>query len=366
MVTRRQMGCYLGGVALASGSNAVFGQAKRVFRAANPIGVVDAQQSFVTCGRHPKLNYYAIENVDLDFVNMNSITQAMVAVSTAQAEFASLNPLLYLPAVAKEPQLGIIAAYNWLPRQANCVVVKPDSPIKTIADLKGKRIGLRNQGDGGVVVMNTMFAELKLDPASLEFVAIGDGGVAGKALIDGRVDAMATFDTQAARIEAVGMPLRYLPLTPNYSRLSSGWWGFKKDVVERERKAVIGFCRAAAKSTLFAHTNLDQAINIHWQLYPESKSRSKSDDEARAEIAMILKDRKNNWIRRPDDPDQRWGASSTAEWQAYLQIASESSKNPQLAAQVGSLNNVFTNELVDEINNFDKAAVIRQAKEFQI
>src|SRR5262245_2788681 len=107
MLTRRQFGCGVGGAAVLTGSGAAFGQEKRVFRGANPIGVVDAQQSFVTCGRHPKLNYYAMENVELDFVNMSSITQAMVAVSTGQAEFSSLNPLLFLPAVAKEPQLGI-------------------------------------------------------------------------------------------------------------------------------------------------------------------------------------------------------------------------------------------------------------------
>ena len=139
----------------------------------------------------------------------------------------------------------------------------------------------------------------------------------------------------------------------------------KKDLKE-DRKNVIGFCRAVAKSTLFAHTNLAQAINIHWALYPDSKSRSKSDDESRKEVETILGQRKENWIRRPDDPDQRWGASSAEEWKTYVAIAAKSTNNPQLPQQIGDLSNVYTNELVDEINNFDKAAVVKQAREFKL
>src|SRR5258706_4774863 len=216
MINRRGFNLGVATIGALAASRAALAQSKRIFRAANPIGVGDAQQSFVTCGRHPRLRYYEMEGVDLDFVNMSSINQAMVAVATSQADFASLAPAVYLPAIAKEPNLGIIAAYNWLPRNANCVVVKPDSPIRGVADLVGKKIGIRNQGDGGIVVLQTMFIELGLKAADINFIAIGDAGVAGTALNQNNVDAIVTFDTQAARIEAVGIPLRYLSLTPAY------------------------------------------------------------------------------------------------------------------------------------------------------
>jgi hypothetical protein len=37
-----------------------------------------------------------------------------------------------------------------------------------------------------------------------------------------------------------------------------------------------------------------------------------------------------------------------------------------LPQQIGDLGNVYANEMVDEINNFDKAAVVKQAKEFKL
>ena len=101
-------------------------------------------------------------------------------------------------------------------------------------------------------------------------------------------------------------------------------------------------------------------------MYPESKPKGRTEDEARKELAFILKDRKNSWMRRADDPDQRMGASSLAEWNSNIEMAAESSKNPKLAEELGDPNRLFTNDLIDEINAFDKQAVIRMAKDFKL
>jgi NitT/TauT family transport system substrate-binding protein len=230
----------------------------------------------------------------------------------------------------------------------------------------GKRIGIRNQGDGGVTQLQLMYAEFGLPTADIHFVPVGDVGVAATALKENKVDVYVSFDTVGGRMEALGFPIRYLPLPPQYAKLGSGWFGFRKKDVADNRKQVAAFCRAMAKSTLFAHTNLGQALNIHWALYPDSKPAGKSLDESRKEIEIILGQRKNNWIRWPDDPDQRWGASTADEWKTMIAISAKSTNNPQLAQQIGDVGNVFSNDLVEEINNFDKAAVIKQAREFRL
>ncbi|MDM0066871.1 ABC transporter substrate-binding protein [Variovorax sp. J31P207] len=341
-------------------------QPLKVMKVANSAGVNDAQQAFITAGRHPRLGYYAAEGVDVEYVNMSSITQAMQALMTGQVAFGPVSPGLYLPALAKDPALDLIAAYKWLPRNANVVIVRPDSPIRSVADLQGKRIGVRNQGDPGIVVARTMLLELGLDDGANQYIAVGDGGPAGQALTQGRVDAIVAYDTGAARIEMVGVPVRYLPLPPKFAEVGSGWICVQKKSLQQERKHLVGLFRGIAKSTLFAHHNLDEAINIHWALYPESKPKSKSEDEARKELQFILKDRRNNWMRRDGEADARIGASSLAEWQANIASAAETSKNPRLAAELGDPARVFTNELIDEVNAFDKAAVIRQAKGFRL
>jgi NitT/TauT family transport system substrate-binding protein len=119
-----------------------------------------------------------------------------------------------------------------------------------------------------------------------------------------------------------------------------------------------------AKSTLFAYSNLDAAIDAHWAVYPESKPKGKTEAEGRREMKFILKDRKENWMRRPDDADQRFGPSSLDEWKAHLAVAAETSKNPELPKQV-DVGRVFSNELIDEVNAFDRKAVVQLAQSFK-
>ena len=366
MWTRRDFGLGLGALGLTGLAAPALAQNVRVMKVANTAAVNDPQQCFVTAGQHPKLNFYKPGGVDVEYVNMSSMVQAMQSLRSGHVDFGPAVPGILLPALAKAPTLDLVSVYKWLPRNANVIVVKPGSPIKSVAELAGKRIGVRNQGDPGIVVTKTMLAELGLKDDGTEYIAIGDGAPAGAAIDNDRVDAMVTFDTAAARIELVGTKLRYVPLTPKFAQVGSGWICVPRKMLKDERKALVALFRGIAKSTLFAHSNLDTAIDLHWAVYPESRPKGRSEDEARKELAFILKDRKESWMRRPDDPDQRMGAMTLAEWKVNIDMTAESSKNPKLADELGDPNRLFTNELIDEINAFDKQAVMQAAKSFKL
>jgi NitT/TauT family transport system substrate-binding protein len=340
-------------------------QALRVMKVANTAAVNDPQQCFTTAGQHPKLNFYKPGGVDIEYVNMSSMTQAMQSLRAGHVDFGPAVPGILLPAMAKDPTLDLVSVYKWLPRNANVIVVKPASGIRTAADLAGKRIGVRSLGDTGISVTRAMLAELGLKDDRCEYIAIGDGAPAGAAIDNDRVDAMVAFDTAAARIELVGTPLRYVPLTPKFAQLGSGWICVPRESLRKERAALVALFRGIAKSTIFSNANIDAGIDLHWAVYPESRPKGRSEDEARKELAFIMKDRKNSWMRRPEDPDQRMGASSLAEWTANIAMAADSSKNPKLAEELGDPTRLFTNELIDEINAFDKQAVVDMARGFK-
>ena len=366
MLTRREFGLGLGAFGLAGVLPRALAQGIRVMRVANTAAVNDPQQCFVTAGQHPKLNFYKPAGVDVEYVNMASMTQALQSLRGGHADFGPAVPGILLPAMAKDPSLDLVSVYKWLPRNANVIVVKPGSPIRSAADLAGKRIGVRSQGDTGIVITRTMLAELGLKDDKCEYIAIGDGAPAGAAIDNDRVDAMVTFDTATARIELVGTKLRYVPLTPKFAQVGSGWICVPRKLLKEERKALVALFQGIAKSTLFSNANLDAAIDLHWAVYPESRPKGRSEEEARKELNFILKDRKNSWMRRPDDPDQRFGASNLAEWRANIEMAADSSKNPKLAEELGDPNRLFTNELIDDINAFDKQAVIQMARAFRL
>jgi NitT/TauT family transport system substrate-binding protein len=365
MLNRRDFGRGFGALGLCAALPAMAQNKLRTMKVANTAGVNDPQQCFVTAGQHPKLNFYKPGGVDVEYVNMSSMVQALQSLRSGHVDFGPAVPGILLPALAKDPSLDLVSVYKWLPRNANVIVVKPGSAIKTAADLAGKRVGVRSQGDAGIVITKLMLAELGLKDDKVEYIAIGDGAPAGAAIDNDRVDAMVTFDTAAARIELVGTRLRYVPLTPKFIPQGGGWICVPRRLLKEERPALVALFRGIAKSTLFAHHNLDAAIDLHWAVYPESRPKGKSDDEARKELAFILKDRRNSWMRRPDDPDQRMGAMTLAEWKANIDMTVETSKNPKLAEELGDPNRLFSNELIDEVNAFDKSAVIQLAKSFR-
>ena len=171
MWTRRDFSLALGAFGLGGALPAV-AQAIRVMKVANTAAVNDPQQCFVTAGQHPRLNFYKPGGVDVEYVNMSSMAQAMQSLRSGHVDFGPAVPGILLPAMAKDPTLDLVSVYKWLPRNANVIVVKPGSPIKSAADLAGKTIGVRNQGDPGIVITKTMLAELGLKDDRNEYIAI--------------------------------------------------------------------------------------------------------------------------------------------------------------------------------------------------
>jgi NitT/TauT family transport system substrate-binding protein len=353
MISRRQF------TALAAGTAFLprIAQAADVsMKLGNAAGIVDPQLSFATIGMHPKLGYYAAEGIALEVVNMSSSSQTMQALATGAVDFATINALTFLPVFAKNPRLDVVCAYEWCPQAYWEVSVKPDSPVQSLRDLKGKKIGIRNTGDTGYFGARGSMAEIGMDPDNdVEWISVGNGGPAGDALYRGRVDALAIWDGEDARIELAGFKLRYLPNTPMTQKLFGATYGVNRERLAKSRAAYVGLFRAMAKSTIFVAANMDVAIKLHWDLYPESKPKGIPEDQALAETRTIVGRRAPKWFAPAGAADQRMGASGLDAWKIATAYTGTTAKIPDPSA-------LFTNDLIDDINRFDHAAIAAQAK----
>ena len=353
MISRRQLGTLAAAAALAP---RVARAAPIPMRMGNAAGIVDPPLSFAPIGMHPKLGYYAAEGIALEVINMSSSSQTMQALATGAVDFATINLLTYLPVVAKNPRLDLVSAYEWCQQAYWEVSVKPDSPIQSLKDLKGKKVGIRNTGDTGYFGARAMLTELGLDPNNdCEWISVGDGGPAGDALYRGRVDALAIWDGEDARIEIAGFKLRYLPSTPMTQKLFGATYDVNRERLASSRASFVGLFRAMAKSTIFVAANMELGIKLHWDLYPESKPKGIPEAQALAEMLTIVGRRAPKWFARADNPDQRMGATSLEAWKLSTQYTSMAAKIPDPSA-------LFTNELIDDVNRFNRDEVVAQAK----
>lgn len=361
-LTRRRFTQAVGAATLGLALRPSSGRAELpVMRMAQGTGLVDVQTAFVTVGAHPKLGFYKQEGIEIGMVVTSSPSQAMQALLTGSAEFGVLNPTSYFPLYAKNPSLDAISAYVWLPQNHVAVGVKPDGPIKSLADLKGRKIGIFNVGDTGYFRTQAMLNQLGIDPKTeVEWVSIGGGGPAGIALYGGQVDAIAIWDAELARIELTGHKLRIVPNTPELDALFGSTFGVRRSALKANPERYVGLFRAIAKTTVFTHANPELAARMHWQLWPEGKPKGKSEADALHDALYILDVRKDKWFPGPLQQDKRMGGSTLAEWQAQIRFSVF--QNKELPAQIKDAAPLFTNELIDEVNRFDRAEIERMAK----
>lgn len=361
MISRRDFGLMSAGAGLSlltvGETNA---QGITTMRLANASGVIDSQVIFMTVGMNPKVGYYAAEKVAMEVTNMSGAAQTMQAVATGNVEISPIGPPLFLNAYMKAPNIDVVFVYNWLRQCHWGIGVKPDSPIKQVAELKGKKIAIRNQGDTGYFGARAMLKELKIDPdKDVEWVSVGDGGPAGDAVYKSRADALALWDGAFARVEIAGFPMRYLPNTDGMKHLFGNGYAVRKSEFAKNKEVLIRFFRAMAMGTVFAYANPEASIRLAWEVYPETKPKGKSDEESMRESLVVVNSRKDKWFPGAWAKDKRFGAFTKEEWEAQVKFADLEDKIKDVTA-------FYSNDLIDEINKFDPKPIIERAKSFKL
>jgi NitT/TauT family transport system substrate-binding protein len=360
MITRRHFNAFAGaaGITMLSVHRGRGAELPTV-RLGNAAGIIDPQITFLTVGQNKRTPFYAEEGCALEILNMSGVGQTMQSLAAGNCDTSAIAPVPFLNVYAKNPAIDIIFPYCWLRQPHWSVAVKPDSKIKSLQELKGKTIGIRNQGDTGYIGARAMFKELGIDPdKDVDWVPVGVGGPAGQAVYSGRVDAMAFWDGAFARIEVAGFPLRHLPNSPGMKHLFGNAFGVRKSTLAKNRDLFVHFFRAMAKNTVFSYTNPDVAIKLHYEVYPESKPKGKDDAEIMREARVVNDSRRAKWYPGSWQNDHRFGAMSKSEREAQVKFAG-------LEDKIKDVTPIFTTDLLDDINKFDRAAIEKMAREMK-
>jgi NitT/TauT family transport system substrate-binding protein len=243
------------------------------------------------------------------------------------------------------------------------VRVPVDSPIKTVADLKGKKVGVNSMGSNGVVVTRAMAANAGLDPQKdVHIVVAGEGAQAAAQIKNGQVDAYSAFDTAYVLVENAGVPLRDLP-NPDAARFPSAGIYALEESIAKKREALVALGKAYAKGQIFAMANPEAAVRILWDVFPQTKPTGTDEATALTNEIKVLDARAKAWRLDADNMGiKRWGESVTANYQAYYDWLLQQ----RVIGQKLNAEDVLTNELIDDINAFDAGEVQAMAKAYAV
>jgi len=143
------------------------------------------------------------------------------------------------------------------------IVVPADSPVKTMADMKGKIVGVSDLAGGEVPMVRASIVESKLkEGADVRLVIAGEGDpTTVRSLNEGRVQAYAGAKRDLLLLPAQGIATR--SITPE---VIAGFPGdallVRTETFDKDQETLVKFVRATLKGWAWGMANSDAAFNL--------------------------------------------------------------------------------------------------------
>jgi NitT/TauT family transport system substrate-binding protein len=304
-----------------------------------------------------KVGFLAEEDLDIEIrytANAPTATQ-IVAAGNADIGVMTNEPIIlgYDKGVRAKMFLSLQGDLNYY------LGIPEDSPVRTLADLKGKNIGVSNLGSAAVPVLRSMMRTVGAEAGKdFTLVPVGVLDQAIAALKSNRVAAVAMWESQYAAFYRIGFPFRYIR-HPTLGNFGNNGFMVSEQTAKTKAEAVCGMGRAVLKALIFVRENPEATLDIYWEANPAARS---SGDEKVAreggmrEIAYITK----SYFEYKDGV-ANFGAVDRAGFQRYMQLL----KDDGALKEIPPLDDLMTDAFIPCINKIDAAALRKKAREWK-
>lgn len=231
--------------------------------------------------------------------------------------------------------------------------IPTDSKIRTVQDLRGKKVCVSNMGSAAVGVLRSMLKQAGVPAEQVTLIPISAPSAAIAARRSGAIDAYMLYNELYASLLGAGEQLRFIR-DPAYGSVGGNAYFAQLESFATKPDALMRFARAIAKASVFILANFDAAAQIYLRANPDAGSAGTPADVAK--IAMELRFWSIDW--KLEGAGARFGEINLANLQRYA----EALRGQGVLTAVPPLNDIVTNKLIDEANRFDVAAVQKAAK----
>lgn len=304
-----------------------------------------------------KMGWYARDGIKVEIVPIGGSSDCVKFVATKDVAYsiASVEPLMVLRAQ------GVKVKTFYTAYQGNIygIAVPSGSTVQRYADLKGKSIGVTSMGSAGVIIARALASIAGLDPdRDVRIVVAGEGAQTAALLRTGQIDALSQFDTQYAMVENAGVKLRRLD-SKEIERFPSNGFVALEETLAKDRRQSVAVARGYAMGTVFALANPEAAVRILWEAYPQTRSTGKDEATALKDDIKVLLARAESW-KLERSGAKRWGENIEKDYGAYAGFL----RKWGVVQDTPKASDLVTNDLIAEINDFDAAKVIAEAKRY--
>lgn len=304
-----------------------------------------------------EMGYFEDEGLDVTFEFVSGGGAGMQQLVAGGLDVVNNNASVTLQAV--DSGQDVVWYYTWTHQNLFTLVTPTDSGISQLEDLEGKVIGISEPSGGEVPFLRAMMGSVGLvDGEDYQMLAVGEGGsVTFEALRNGDVDAYISSIYDVSNMAAAGLELNHF-LPDQFRYVPSLGDVVTRETFEQRSDILIGIGRAVAKGQLFAETNPEAAMAIAEKHQPEI-----FEDR---ELAQAWWDATQEIIPPPADSGvDQYGAHYIPGWESYIDVASQGTEEEGALQGPFDLDQIVGSSLIDEINDFDRDAVIADAEGYE-
>ncbi len=271
-------------------------------------------------------------------------------VSENQADVGYPSPGVLTSSV--DTGMDIVMAFGMMASQVFNFSVKEDSDIDSVQDLAGKTISI--WAPGGEVVALPLLVELGIDVDDIDFIY---GSNWGQLVALGEADAALSWEGLRAQWDAIGLGLRHFVGYEFSDMPANGYAARRSDLDDpQKRQMLINFFKAGAMGIEFARHNPRAAAQITYGKF--AAVREQMTPELALQSLQQL-----HWLYTDSERNLGgYGTFPVESWNTYLDIIYELGQ----VRKNMDFDDVATNELIDEINDFDRARVKADAEAFKL
>lgn len=234
------------------------------------------------------MGFWKEEGLDVTVQLANGTGPALQQLVAGQvvATIGGFPPVMSL--MEQGAAIKVVGSFN--SRNIYYPVVLEKSRIKTITDMKGAKVGVVSAASSNVYWIKGVLGKHGLNPdKDIELVSVGSGPAALQALISGRIDVLQLFEASYDQIEQMGHPLRRFTEDQDFNKLAFTFgMTVRQDTIDKDRALIVGLLRGITKGVLYAKAHPEEAVKMHWKVYPLAKPQGVSDAEAMAKDLPIL------------------------------------------------------------------------------
>lgn len=295
-----------------------------------------------------EMGWLSQAGIDLDIQFAKGSVIVIQQVMSGSAQYGMPPPEPALIAFSKGGSLKFF--YASTTKSPFPLAVLDSSPVKEPKNLKGTTIGLHSMTAVQYFTTQSILRSAKLKLTDdFQFVEVGAGPAALKALQDGQISALATNVFNYAGFESRGAKFRYITsqeVDPIFA------WGLVTTpaYLAANRQEAVNLAQAFTKGVVFCKANPDPCVRMFLKRFPTVQSPGVSEEQSVEDQKRILA----KFIEyAPQTPGKPWGWYDAAAWKAVVNYMVASGQLPDAIDPT----NLYTNDLLDDINKFDPKEV---------